>query len=120
MIELVEMADEDALEHHAEGADDDRREEERPPIADTDEIEHEIGTEGAQHVLRAMREVDDVEHAEDDGEPEAQHRVESAIDEADQELRHQRRQRRDGEMQRTQHGSRRPLAPTLSPAGRGG
>src|SRR5215510_5853702 len=33
-----------------------------------------------------MREVDDVEHAEDDGEPEAEQRIERAVDEPDQEL----------------------------------
>src|SRR5215468_11617671 len=33
-----------------------------------------------------MREIDDVEHAEDDGEPEAEQRIERAVDEPDQEL----------------------------------
>src|SRR5262249_22557889 len=40
----------------------------------------------AHHVLRAVGEVDDVEEAEDDGQPQAQHGVERAIDEADEEL----------------------------------
>ena len=40
-----------------------------------------------------MGEVDDVEHAEDDGKAEAQQRVERAVDQADQQLAEQRRRR---------------------------
>jgi len=43
-----------------------------------------------------MREIDDVEQAEDHGQPEREHRVERPVDEADQELAEQRL-RRDAE-----------------------
>src|SRR5690606_31418097 len=42
--------------------------------------------EGAEHILSAMGEVDDVEHAENDGKAEAQHGIKGAVYEADQEL----------------------------------
>ena len=53
-------------------------------------VEKEIGPESAQHVLRAMREVDDVEKPENDREAEAQHRIEGAVDQPDQELAEKR------------------------------
>ncbi len=37
-----------------------------------------------------MREVDDVEHAEDHGQPEAEQGVEHAVDQAEQKLAEQR------------------------------
>src|SRR5258705_11328221 len=42
--------------------------------------------ECAHHVLRAVREVDDVEQAENHCQAETQHGVERAVDEPDQEL----------------------------------
>ena len=56
------------------------------PIGDAEVVEQHPGRECAHHVLRAMREIDDVEHAEDDGEAEAQHGVEGTIDEPEQKL----------------------------------
>ena len=44
------------------------------------------GDEGTEHVERAMGEIDDVEHAEDDGQPQAQHGVEHAVVEAQHAL----------------------------------
>jgi hypothetical protein len=38
----------------------------------------------AHHEQRAMREVDDVEHAEDHSEAKRQHRVECAVDQPEQ------------------------------------
>ena len=52
-------------------------------------VQQEPGAEGAHHVLGAVREVDDVEQAEDDREAEAQHRVERAVDQPEQELAEQ-------------------------------
>ena len=49
-------------------------------------MQQEIGDERAHHVERAVGEIDDVEHAEDDGEAEAQQRVERAVDQPDQQL----------------------------------
>ncbi len=66
-------------------ADDDRRQDQRAPVVDSRQ-QQEIGDEGANHVEGAVREIDDVEHAEDDGEAEAQKRVERAVDEADHQL----------------------------------
>src|SRR5262249_22160903 len=43
-------------------------------------------TKRAHHIERAMREIDDVEHAEDDGKPEAEQRVERAVDQSHQKL----------------------------------
>jgi hypothetical protein len=65
-------------------------EDERPPVADAGVTATEIRAERAHHVLGAVREVDDVEEAEDHREAERQHRVERTIDEADQELAEER------------------------------
>src|ERR1700690_1319023 len=58
--------------------------------------QQQIGGKGAHHVLGAVAEIDDVEHAEDYGQSEAQQRIERAIDQPDQELPEQRC-RRDAE-----------------------
>ena len=55
--------------------------------------EQHPGTEGAHHVLRAVREVDDVHQAKDDGEAERQQRIERAVDQAQQQLAEQRLRR---------------------------
>ena len=75
--------------HDAEQADDQRRQHQRGPERHVEHAEQQPGGEGAHHVLRAVREVDDVQHAEDDGEAEAQHGVEGAVDQAEQELAEQ-------------------------------
>ena len=67
-------------------ADQNRRNDQRFPIADADVLEQQISGERAHHVLRAMSEIDDVEHAENDGKAKAQQRVERAIDQAEQQL----------------------------------
>ncbi len=54
-------------------------------------LQQDVGRERAHHVLGAVREVDDVEHAEDDGKAETQQRVERAVDQSDQKLTEQRR-----------------------------
>ncbi len=69
----------------------DRRDDQRRPIAEARVLQQQIGRECAHHVLGAVAEVDDVEHAEDHGEPEAQQRVERAVDQPDQQLAEQRR-----------------------------
>src|SRR5437588_10116163 len=99
MIEPRDAAQQEALDRDAENADRDRRDDQRRPVADPQPIQQKPGGERAQHVLRPMREVDDVEEAEDDRQPEAQHRVERAVDQPDEELRKEqgRRRHRDGE-----------------------
>jgi hypothetical protein len=93
MVELVERLQHGALDQHAQGADGERRDEERPPVADPEPAQQEVGAEGAQHVLGAVREVDDVEQPEDHRQAERQQRVERAVDQADQQLAEQRRRR---------------------------
>jgi hypothetical protein len=43
---------------------------ERPPVPEPELVQQEVGAESAQHVLGAVREVDDVEEPEDDREPQ--------------------------------------------------
>src|ERR1700678_609136 len=49
-------------------------------------VQKEIRHERAHHIERTMGEIDDVEHAEDHGKPEAEQRVERAVDQSDQKL----------------------------------
>ncbi len=70
-------------------ADQDRRDHQRRPITEPAILQQEERAEGAHHVLGAVREIDDVEHAEDHGEAETQHGVERAVDQPDQELAEQ-------------------------------
>src|SRR5256885_5319906 len=66
-------------------------------------IEQQECRERAQHVLGAVREVDDVEHAEDHGEPQAEQRIERAVDQADQQLAEQRVR---GDAEDFEHGTK--------------
>src|SRR5947199_57209 len=84
-----------ARKDDADEADDQRRENQRRPVAHLQagnarppgELrETQPGQKRAHHVLRAVREIDDVEHAENNGEPQAQHGVKRAVDQADQKL----------------------------------
>ena len=86
MVEAGDALEQRSLHNGAERADDQRREDQRAPIADAGEMQQEIGGERADHVEGAVREIDDVEHAEDHGEAEAQQRIERAVDQADQQL----------------------------------
>ena len=89
MVEMVDALQHQPLEHDAEQADHDRRQHQRRPERHVEDAEHQPGGEGAHHVLRAVREVDHVQHAEDHGEAQAQHGVEGAVDQAEQELAEQ-------------------------------
>ena len=89
VVEVVEALEHRALEDDAEHAHHERREEQRPPVAEPDLLQQEVGHEGAHHVLGAVGEVDDVEQPEDDRQPEAQQRVEGAVDQPDEELTEQ-------------------------------
>ena len=86
MIELVEPLQEEPLDDDSGHPHDEGRDDDRPPITQPGILQQEERGEGAQHVLGAMGEIDDVEHAEDDGEPEAEQRIERAVDEPDQQL----------------------------------
>jgi hypothetical protein len=89
MIEVVQPADDRALQQHADYTDDQRSEDQRREVTDPRILQKHPGGEGAHHEQRAMREVDDVQHAEDDREPHRQHGVEGAVDQAEQKLAEQ-------------------------------
>src|SRR3974377_1472971 len=93
MVELVQPLQEEALDDDAADADHQRRNDERRPVANAGVLQDQIGAEGAQHVLGAVAKIDDVEHAEDHGEPEAQQRIERAVDQSDEELAKKRGRR---------------------------
>src|SRR3546814_10742355 len=59
MVEMVEPPYQQALQHDADRADDDWSEQQGPPIADAEIGQQHPGGERAQHVLRAMSEVND-------------------------------------------------------------
>ena len=86
-------------------ADDNRREDQRRPITKPQRVQQKPRAKSAQHVLRAVREVDDVEEPEDDREPEAQQRVKGAVDQPHQKLREHRRRGRDGQVDPVEHWS---------------
>src|SRR5690606_12269600 len=89
VIEMIEAGEKHPLQHNPEGTDDQRREDQRPPVADPEILQQHPGDKGAHHVKCAMREIDDVEKTENNGEPERQHRIKRTVDESKQELSHQ-------------------------------
>ncbi len=93
VVEPVEPLQEQPLDRDAGGTDQDRRQHQGGPIADVEIVEQQECREGAHHVLGAVGEIDDVQHAENDREPEAQQRIERAVDQPHQELAEQRRRR---------------------------
>src|SRR5260370_39136456 len=86
MIEPGKPLQHRPFENHAENADGDGSDDQRRPISDPGHVEQKIGAERAHHVERTMRKIDDVEHAEDHGEPKTEQRVERAVDQSNQEL----------------------------------
>ncbi|OIQ67653.1 hypothetical protein GALL_507680 [mine drainage metagenome] len=86
MVEAGQPLQHGPLEDHPENAYHDGSDDQRGPISDARHVEQEIRAECAHHIERAMREVDDVEHSEDHGEPKAEQRVERAVDQSHQEL----------------------------------
>jgi len=103
VIEPRDMAKQQPLDRDTEEADDERRDDQRGPVADAEPIQQKPGAKRAEHILRAMGEVDDVEKAENDGEAEAQHRIERAVDQPDEELREEQRRGRHGDVQSIEH-----------------
>ena len=89
-IEPVQPLEKSALDDHAQHAHDERRQDQRDPVVDAELVQHDPGGEGAQHVQRAVREVHDVQQAEDHGQPQAEHGVERAVDQAQHELARER------------------------------
>ena len=90
MVELIEPLQKQPLDDDPGYAHDDGRNDDGPPIAQSGIEQEKVCGERAQHVLSAVGEVDDIEHAENDGEPQTEQRVERAVDESDQQLAEQR------------------------------
>ena len=84
MIEFIQPLQEKPLDNDAGDAYQNRRNNQCWPVTKTGVLQDEIGGKGAHHVLGAVTEIDDVEHAEDDGQPQTEERIERAIDQADQ------------------------------------
>src|SRR5215475_2559296 len=83
-IRAVEAAEQQALDHDADDADDDRRDYERAGKADAAGEQHgQIGTDG---VKPAMGEIDDAAEREDEGQAERDEQVISADQEAVENL----------------------------------
>src|SRR5262249_5674380 len=89
MVELIEPLQKQPLDNDPGYAHDDGRNDDGAPIAQSGIEQQQVGGAGSQHVLTAVGEVDDDEHAEDDDEPQAEKRVERAVDESDQQLAEQ-------------------------------
>src|SRR5512144_95428 len=90
MIEAVQTLQHRSFDQRAEQPRRQRYQEQRPPVAETEILQQKPSDEGAQHVKGAVREVDDVEQPEDDGEAEAEHGVERAVDQPQHHLAEQR------------------------------
>ena len=84
MVEASEALQHGALQRRAQRPDQQGDQDQRQPVIDIQHIQQEIGAEGAHHVEGAMGEIDDVQHAENDREPEAQQGVEGPVDQAHQ------------------------------------
>ncbi len=82
----MQAAQHGSLHQHAQGRCQQRHDQQRPPVVQAQVLHQPPGDEGAQHVLRAVGKVDDVQQAKNDGQPQAQQRVKRAIDQADQQL----------------------------------
>src|SRR3546814_20576774 len=82
MVEMVEPPYQQALQHDADRADDDWSEQQGPPIADDEIGQKHPGGERAQHVLRAMSEVNDVEQAENDRNSKDAERIKRDLSQA--------------------------------------
>ena len=80
------MLEKKSLNHHAQNTHRQRRQNQRCPVVDTEQIHHDPGGKRAQHVQRAMGKINDAQQAKNHGQSEAQHGVESAIDQAQQQL----------------------------------
>ncbi len=93
VVELVDPAQQQPLDRHAEKADDERRRDEHHPVVDAEIRTRHPGEQRPQHEQCAMREVDDVQQAEDHRQPQAEDGVERAVDQPQQELAQQGRQR---------------------------
>ena len=101
-IELVEVAQQQALDRDPDHRDRGRRQEQRQPVVDPQPIQCQHGGIGAQHVKGAMGEIHHAQQPEDDREAEAQHGVEGTVDQPEHELA---QDDDDGDAEYLRHGS---------------
>ncbi|MNT35490.1 hypothetical protein D3C72_1715200 [compost metagenome] len=92
MVELVDPAQQQALDQHPKQAHHQRRQHQHPPIVDAEVVHRHPGHQGARHEQRPVGEVDDVEQAKDHGQAETEDGVERPIDQPQKELAQQARQ----------------------------
>ncbi len=87
MIETDEASQQQPLDQCPECTDNDGHEQQRPPVVHAELLHGEVDAERAQHVQRAVGEVDDVEKAEDQRKAKAQDRnIEATVHQTDGDL----------------------------------
>jgi hypothetical protein len=86
VVEILQRLQHQPLHDEAKERDHHRGDQQRAPIRDAEMIKENPGGECAEHVLGAVGEVHHVHQAEDDRQSHAEHGVERAVDQADQEL----------------------------------
>jgi hypothetical protein len=86
-IQIVESPQKQHLDPETDRPDHERRHQERGKERQVDELRAVVGDECAQHVHRAVREIHDAQHTEDNAQAERQECVKAAVDEAVENLR---------------------------------
>ncbi len=84
MVQLIEPRQHRAFHDGGEQSHHQRCKKQREPIVDPTHGQKQQRDKGAQHVLRAMGEVDDAQKPEDHRKTQRQERVERAVDQSDQ------------------------------------
>jgi hypothetical protein len=69
MMRAGEPLEEQAFDDRTDRADNQRGQDERKPIIEARILKQEIGGEGPHHIERAMSEINDRQHPEDDCQP---------------------------------------------------
>ena len=86
MVQLVKLFEHGALNQHAGGTHHHRCHHKCDPVVDAEFGQAKVGHKGAQHVLGAVGEVDDVQQAENHGQAQREQCVKRAVDQPDQQL----------------------------------
>ncbi|MNT69745.1 hypothetical protein D3C72_2080810 [compost metagenome] len=81
MVHTVQPSQQRALESHRRKADQQRHQQQGCPVRDAQPRKQYPGAECSQRKLRAVSEIDDAQHSEDDCQSQAHQRIEGAIDE---------------------------------------
>ena len=100
-VQAVQAAQQPAFEHTAERTHDERHQHDGGPVAPAQvELQHPRA-ERPHHEESAVREIDDAQQPENDREPQAEHGIEAAVDQAQHHLT---RQHRQGKTEYLNHG----------------